>query len=156
MKEEYSKEITDNVCKISEYYKEHDDFLFQRRIIMFMIDVIENYIAEKYFVISKKMIHSFITEAIEIWENDGSDERLGKLNVMYIRRFQEVKPFDKRNPRERAAMDCMLGVLSNGHDDPTNQFVYDFLELFISSLEVLNVREKYVRELLNKHFPDFS
>jgi len=154
--ETYSKEVIDKVSKICEYYEEHDDFYFLQKITMFMVNIIEYHIPEKYFVIPKKFIHHFVKEAMKIWENDGSAEKLAKLNVEYTSRLVEVKPFMNilKDKKERAAMNCMLGILSNGHDNPTNQFIYDFLELFIYELEILNVREKYVRELLDQHFPD--
>ena len=155
--EEYSKEITDKVSRICEYYERHNDFQFQRKIIMFMIEVIEYCIPEKYFVTSKKHIHFYIQEALQIWKNGGSEEELNKIKLEYINSISREKPLEKvlENKKENAVMNCMAGVLHNGHDDLTNQFRYDFLELFINELEILNIgREQYINELLDKHFSD--
>ena len=152
---EYSKELYEKVDSIIEYYEKHDNYNFLLKIIKCMVEGIE-FIEEKYFIITKDEIKCFIKEAIKIWENDGSPEKLGKLNVEYTNKLSKIKPFKKilENEKERAAMNCILCILSNGHDDPRNQFVYDFIELQINELEKLNVEEKIIKELLNKYFEE--
>jgi hypothetical protein len=149
----YSKELHKNIDRIIEYYEEYDNFKFLQRIIKFITEGIE-YIDEKYFVILKYQIKYFVSEAMKIWENDGSPEKLKNINIEYINKLNEIKPFEEilKNEKEKAAMNCVLCILDNGHDDPTNQFVYDFIELQMFDLEKLNVEEKIIKELMEKYF----
>jgi hypothetical protein len=149
----YSKELHENIDCIIEYYEEHDNFKFLQKIIKFMAEGIE-YIDEKYFVISKHQIKYFISEAMKIWENDGSPEKLKNLNMEYINKLIGIKQFGEivKNKGEKSAMNCVLCILENGHDDPSNQFVYDFIELQIFDLEKLNIEGKIIKELMGKYF----
>ena len=141
--------------KISEYYEEHDNFQFLQTIINFMIETIE-YIDDKYFILPKEKINHYIYQAKKIWENDGNAEKLNQLNKLFTKDLTANKPFKEilNNKEERSAMNCVLGILSNGHDDPTNQFVYDFIELHIADLEILNIEENIINNLLEKYFSE--
>jgi hypothetical protein len=149
----YSKKLSKEIDRIIEYYEEHDNFNFLQKIVKFMAEGIE-YIDEKYFIISKEQIKYFVTEAMKIWEKDGSPEKLKRINVEYTNKLSEIKPFREilENKEEKSAMNCVLCILENGHDDPTNQFVYDFIELQIFDLEKLNIEEKIIKELMEKYF----
>ena len=42
----------------------------------------------------------------------------------------------------------------NGYNDLQNQFIYDFIELFIGELEKIEVKEEWINELLEKYFKE--
>ena len=150
----YSQVLKNKVEKICKHYEENDSFDFLQQIIRFMADCIEHYIAEKKFVLSKKYIHSYITEAMEIWENDGSAEKLHELSVLYHNVLKEAMPYEKilKHKILNASNNCVEWILYNGHDDPQNQFVYDFLEIYIDNLTTLKMEEKHINFLLEKYF----
>jgi hypothetical protein len=66
----------------------------------------------------------------------------------------EEKSFEKivKNKKQNAAMNCMHWILYNGKNDPQNQFVYDFIELFVKELEKMEMHEDYINKLLEKYF----
>jgi hypothetical protein len=151
---EYSMELKNNVEKISKYYEENDTFEVLNKIIKFIEDILNYHIPEKYFVIGKKHIKSYMNEAMKIWEKDGNEKELEKIRKLYLKILNEEKPFEKimKNKKENAAMNCMISILYNGHNDPQNQFAYDFIELFIKELEVLEIDENIINSLLEKYF----
>ena len=89
-----------------------------------------------------------------IWGKDGSEEELNKLKTIYIMRMSERKPVEKiiKNTKQNAVMNCMLWILPNGRNDPQNQFVYDFIELFVGELEKIEIKEEYINKTLEKYF----
>lgn len=83
---------------------------------------------------------------------------MDKIKIEYINSINREKPLENvlKNKKENAAMNCVVGILYNGRADLTNQFVYDFLELFVNDCEVLDIREQYISELLDKYFSHLS
>ena len=151
---EYSIELKNNIEKISIYYEKHDTFNFLQKIINFISECINYYIPEKYFVISKEHIYNYTKAALKIWGKDGSEEELNKIKTTYLKIMNEEKSFDKilKNKKEHAVMNCMLWILHNGYDDLENQFVYDFIELFIGELEKVEIKEEWINKSLEKYF----
>jgi hypothetical protein len=157
-KVEYSKEIIDKISRICEFYEKYNGFKIHQKIAMFMAEVVRYHIPDKYYVTSKKHIEFYLQKALQIWEKDGSAEELDKVKIEYINSINREKPLEKvlKNKKENAAMNCVVGILYNGRADLTNQFVYDFLELFVNDCEVLDIREQYISELLDKYFSHLS
>jgi hypothetical protein len=151
----YSDELNRIVEKICEYYEENDNLQFLRKIIYFEIEAIE-YVDENYFIVSKDIVNKYINGAKIIWDLDGDAKKLRSLYLLYEKELGGIKDFGKilENNEECAAMYCVLHILSNDHDDPTNQFVYEFLELFVGRLKTLNVEENKIRILLEKYFKE--
>ena len=152
----YSLELKTEVKKIIDYYEQNDNFEFLQKIMKFFYEIIKNYIPEDYFIIPKKCICSFTRNALEIWEKNGSEEELSELWKKYLLILSEKKLSKERNKKEEAACNCMLSILYNGHDDPQNQFVHDFIELFIYELERMEIKEEYVRKTLEKYFKEIK
>ena len=150
---EYSHELRETIRKICNYYEEHDDFTFLQKIMYFNMEGIE-YIDDKYFVLSKHIINKYLNDAKIIWEIDGNARKLESLKKLYLNEFQEGLFEEIYNKKEGSAMLCILRVLYNGHDDPTNQFTYDFLWVFINELEKLNVEECKIKRLIEKYFKE--
>jgi hypothetical protein len=152
----YSSKLKDEVEKISKYYEKNDTFEFLKKIIGFINECVNNFIRETYFIIPKKYIYNFTKDALKIWEKDGSEEELDKIKTIYLTRMSEQKPIEKiiKNRKQNAAMNCMLWILHNGRNDPQNQFVYDFIELFVEELEKLEIQEEYIDKTLEKYFSE--
>lgn len=153
---EYSTGLRDNVEKICDYYANNETFEFLQRIIYFITECVTYYIPEKHFVIPKKYIAAFIKNALEIWEEDGQEKELSKIRTIYMHRMTEIKPLEKiqKNKKENAVMNCMQWILYNGQNDSQNQFAYDFLELFINELKIIEVKEEYIKNSLGKYFEE--
>jgi hypothetical protein len=148
----YSNELMENVERISNYYENHDTFDFLQKIIFFMIECIIYHVPEQYFIISTTYISNYIKNSLKIWERDGSESELTKVGLEYNKKIRKIKTFKEMNRKEYGAWGCIQSILYNGYNDPTNQFVYDFIELFIKHLETLEIDEKYIKLLLEKYF----
>ncbi|MDH6355616.1 hypothetical protein M2132_001961 [Dysgonomonas sp. PH5-45] len=153
---EYSVELRDNIEKICDHYAKNETFDFLQRIIYFMMECLTYHIPEKYFLISKKYIAVFIKDALKIWKEGGQEKELSKIRTIYINRMTETKPLGKiqKNKKENAVMNCMQWVLYNGLNDSQNQFAYDFLELFINELKIVEVKEEHIKNSLCKYFEE--
>lgn len=149
----YSNKLNENIGKICSYYEKYDNFKTLQKIILFMVEA-TNYIDEKYFLLDKQDIEHYINEGKKIWMKEGNEKNLAELNVSFMRKVLKIKSYRKilENKMEHSATECILSILYNGYDDPQNQFIYDFLELYIANLETLNIEEEKVKKLLKKHF----
>ena len=151
----YSKNLTENIEKICTYYEAHDGIEFLRRIMAFVSDCI-NLIDEAELLLSKSEISALCTRARAQWQKDGSPEKLSIIAIEY-----QNKVFSKttikeiiQSKRKYAAFQAIGCYFSNMHDEPTNQFVYDFPELFVDALCILDIKEQQLNALVSRHFKD--
>jgi len=151
----YSNQLNKKIEKICDYYENHDDLAFLQRIMAFIDDCMD-LIDEKLFLLPETEVNAFRELARKVWMQDGSEQKLDAIGLDYQNRVFQIKPFQEivQIENERAAFDAIGWYLSNYNDDPTNQFVYDFLELFVSSLNSAGVDEELVENSTNKHFHD--
>jgi hypothetical protein len=149
----YSKKLHESIDIINETYLENGNLYFLQNIMMFFAEGIE-YIDEHYLVVSKEYVKNIVNKAQEIWANGGENEKLEKLNTTYTKELNEIKPFKNilKNKEERAAMDCVLTVLSNSFDSAKEWLAYDFIESYLLNMETLNIEEDTIKILLKKYF----
>jgi hypothetical protein len=146
---EYSNELKENFEKISAYYLEVDNFEFLQKIMTFMYEGI-SYIEEHYFVVLNDEIKYLVDEGMKIWGKDGNKIELKKLYDLYFEKINKIKPVKIQNKEERTATYCIIWFLDNIKNDNSNAiyYTYDFIELFIEWLEILNIEENKVKKLM--------
>ena len=157
---EYSIELINNVEKIIRYYEkyveENDNFDLLQNIIKFMMECINNYIDDQYFVIPKNIIQGYMNEAIKTWDRCFSEKEINKFKIGYITKINELeqmlRKINEKEEEKWATKKCVLWMLYNGYKDQENIFVYDFMKLFILELEKIEIEEKYINETLEKYF----
>ena len=151
----YSNQLNKNIEKIYDYYENHDSLEFLQRIMTFIDDCID-LIDEELFLLPKTEVNAFRESARKVWIEDGSAQKLSAIELEYQNRVFQIKPHRElmEIKKEYAAFRAVGWYLSNYHDDPTNQFVHDFIELFVSDLANAGVAEKMVENAVARHFHD--
>jgi len=151
----YSKTLMDKIETIYIYYEEHDCLAVLQRIMLFIRNCIE-LIDETLLPIDSDELNQLKSRAREILQDDASPEKLNAIGFEYQNKVFSVKPFKELilDKQSFATFRAFGYYFSNHHNDPTNQFVHDFIELFVDNLHELEIPERFVEKIADELFGD--